>query len=84
MARKWDDWVEFNNVINDVLDKWEVDADVWSTPQETRGKMWIRKGTRRRIRYDWHERSTGWGQPLRIWNNGTDDQFVEEKEAANG
>jgi len=73
---EWDDWVAFHSVINDCLDKMKIDADIWSTPHDVKGKMWIRKGTQRRVKYEWEEKQTNHWQPLRIWNQGTPDQFV--------
>lgn len=77
---EWDDWVAFHSVVNDVLDAGNIDADVWSLPLEIKGRMWIRKGLKRRISYDYTDdydnswsRSTG--LPQRIWNEGTADQF---------
>lgn len=70
---EWDDWVEFHSVVNGVLDSLKVRADVWSNPQDVRGKMWIRKGSRARVRFDYEESPTAFG--VRIWNQGTDDQF---------
>jgi hypothetical protein len=77
---EWDDWVEFNGLVNDVLDEHGIDADVWSNPQETKGTMWIRKGQQRRLRYDYDDDFSGsWsrttGLPVRVWNEGTHDQF---------
>jgi hypothetical protein len=73
---EWDDWVRFHAVVNDVLDSLGADADVWSTPQDVKGQMWIRKGTSRRVRYDWEESFNRFGLPLRVWNQGTPDQFA--------
>jgi hypothetical protein len=44
------DWVEFNDHLNDVLDRFEVSARVYSTYVP----VTIRDGRRRRIRYDSH------------------------------
>jgi hypothetical protein len=77
---EWEDWVDFNNLVNAVLDKMKVKtADVWSVPQEaldTGKKMWIRRhGLGGRRRYDWDPQPSSFGRELRIWNHGTDDQF---------
>lgn len=75
---EWDDWVQFNNLINDWLDgDWKLkDSDVWSNPQDVNGTFWIRKDGKRRIQYDWE---SDWhsisGREIRIWNKGTPDQF---------
>lgn len=45
---EWDDWVEFNNRVNAVLDSKNIDADVWSLPHDVKGKFWIRKDNRAR------------------------------------
>lgn len=73
---EWNDWVEFNGLVNDVLDELRLDADVWSRPMETTGRMWMRKGKARRLRYDHTEQyQPGRFLPLRIWNHGSKDQF---------
>jgi len=70
------DWVEFHGVVNAVLNRLRVHADVWSTPTETRGKMWIRKDTRARVRYDSDTEYDVYGRAVHTWNLGTDDQFA--------
>lgn len=72
---EWDDWVAFHKIVNDCLDVLMLDADVWSTPQNARGRFWIRKGTQRRTRYDYTE-TTLYGRPARLWNTGSPDQFA--------
>jgi hypothetical protein len=74
---EWNDWVKFHGLVNKTLNKYRINADVWSTPIDVKGKMWIRKGTKARLRYDWTERYTNYGQTIRDWNQGTDDQFVK-------
>jgi hypothetical protein len=77
---EWDDWVQFNNLVNDVLDSLGVNADVWTNPQEPvdRGrKFFVRLGLSRRTRWEWNERP-GFGRPVRVWNHGTPDQFSRE------
>ena len=51
-----DDWVAFHKIINDVLDALGYPADVWSTPRECKGIMWIRKDNKRRYKYDYTEK----------------------------
>jgi hypothetical protein len=81
---EWEDWVEFNGVLNDVMDKLGVKADAWSVPMEAidKGKkMYIRRiENGRRHRYEWEEEYRGdlGGRSIRIWNHGTPDQFVQE------
>lgn len=76
---EWDDWVKFHNLVNRCLNRFHADADVWSNPADVRGKMWIRKGKQARVKWDWHEKySPGRSSPLRIWNQGTPDQFIKE------
>jgi hypothetical protein len=77
---EWDDWVQLHALVNDVLDELDIDADVWSEPNDVKGKMWIRKGMRRRVRYDYEDDYSGGRMlPLRVWNTGTDDQFVADQ-----
>ena len=73
---EWDDWVEFHSIVNGLLVELKISADVWSRPQDARGKFWIRKGLQARVRYDYEDDWRG-GVPIptRIWNLGTPDQF---------
>lgn len=73
---EWDDWVEFHGVVNNCIGLSGLEADVWSTPQDCKGPMWIRKGARPRVRWEYEEKVDRFGRPIRLWNQGTDDQFV--------
>jgi hypothetical protein len=42
-----EEWAKFNTWMNDTLDKEVVIADVWSTPFDVKGRLWIRRGERR-------------------------------------
>lgn len=72
---EWDDWVAFNSIVNKVLNRFKANANVWSLPHDVKGKMWIRKGTQARKRYDWDEKTDAYGRVVRYWNSGTPDQF---------
>lgn len=74
---EWDDWVKFHALVNRVLNRFKADCDVWSTPMDVRGKMWIRKGTNPRVKWDWTEDYNSMGLPIRHWNQGTPDQFLK-------
>jgi hypothetical protein len=78
---EWDDWVQFNDLVNDVLDGLRACAEVWSVPPEKMDKgkkFYVRRGRARRVRWDWEEQQTpGQWQALRIWNHGSPDQFAE-------
>lgn len=74
---EWDDWVRFHSLVNRVLNRFHVEADVWSQPRDARGKFWIRRGKVSRVRYDYEESGPSYN-PLRIWNTGTPDQFEKE------
>lgn len=73
---EWNDWVAFHKVVNTVLNKYKVNADVWSTPYDVRGKMHIRKGRVARKRYDYSEKINQYGMPVREWNQGDESQFT--------
>jgi hypothetical protein len=76
---EWDDWVAFHALVNKVLDRFKACADVWSRPAEAGSDMWIRRGLRSRVRWEWEDDWTGQAfRPRQIWNPGTDDQFGEE------
>lgn len=72
---EWDDWVAFHSLVNKVLNKFKVYANVWTLPFDVKGKMWIRKGLTARKRYEFNEESNKFGQIIRIWNPGDDSQF---------
>ena len=73
---EWDDWVAFHGLVNRVLNRFRSDANVWSTPADVRGKMWIRRGRLSRVKWDWEEKYEAVRfVPTRIWNQGTPDQF---------
>ena len=74
---EWDDWVKFHKLVNTVLNKHRINANVYSTPLDVRGKMWIRKGTKARLKYEWEEHVDNFGRIIRAWNQGTEDQFVK-------
>lgn len=77
---EWDDWVEFHGLVNDVLDDLKANADVWTNPPEKMDKgrkMWVRRGLRRRINWDYTVEYNALGRPLATWNHGTEDQFIE-------
>lgn len=76
---EWDDWVKFHNLVNRCLNRFKANANVWSNPPDVRGKMWIRKGLKARVRYDWDEKPSAYGNPIRVWNTGSDDQFIKNK-----
>ena len=46
---EWQDWLDFNTWINDVLDKYQVPATVTSL-----GSFTHRKGLQRRLHYSWY------------------------------
>jgi hypothetical protein len=72
---EWEDWVKFHNLVNRVLNRFRANADVWSTPMDVKGKMWIRKGRKARVNWNWDESFDRYGRAIRIWNQGTPDQF---------
>ena len=72
---EWEDWIKFHSLVNRCLNKFHADADVWSTPIDVNGKMWIRKGKSARKRYDWREVYNPYGQDTRVWNQGDASQF---------
>jgi hypothetical protein len=75
---EWDDWVAFHALVNRAL--LGIDADVWSMPLDIKGYMWLRKGRRVRVRYDYDEKFNTMGRAVRTWNPGTDDQFINEED----
>lgn len=81
---EWDDWVAFHKLVNATLNRLHTHADVWSTPADVRGKMWIRKGTLPRVRWDWTEDMDRYGRAVRTWNQGTPDQFKQAKVKVQG
>lgn len=72
---EWEDWVKFHAFVNRVLNRFRTHANVWSNPPDIRGKMWIRKGLKARVKWDWEDQWVG-GRRIQLWNPGTDDQFL--------
>lgn len=64
------DWIGFNDGLNDVLDKLNVEADVWSYNRECypSGQYFIRHGKKRRTLYDSVWLNSG---PV-LWERDTD------------
>jgi hypothetical protein len=79
----WYDWITFNNVINDALDECRLAADVWSKPQATRDKFYIRRGHKRRASYrvdtEWVDTRYG-GHETENWNCKSEAAFEEQRE----
>ena len=73
------DWIKFHRLVNATLNRMRVHADVWSTPADlllSGKKMWIRKNLSARKKYSWTESHSPYGgQPIRIWNQGTAEEF---------
>jgi len=72
---EWEDWIKFHAFVNRVLNRFRTHADVWSNPPDAKGKMWIRKGVKPRINWDWTDTWVS-GQRVQLWNQGTIDQFM--------
>ena len=66
----WEDWVNFHAVLNAHLDSRQVSADVWSTPFDVKGKLWIRKGKAARVEFAYEERVNSYGRITNIWDPG--------------
>jgi hypothetical protein len=71
---EWDDWVAFHTLVNNLLNQRHMSANIWTTPQDAKGKFWIRRGRQARLHYDYSEENYG-GRIIRVWNTGTEDQF---------
>jgi hypothetical protein len=57
---------------------------VWSSPQDAKGKFWIRRQNRARIEFRWEEYDNA-GRPGRRWDRGLnvdDGQYAPLKEGA--
>jgi hypothetical protein len=66
------DWVEFNDTLNDVLDMWQVSANVKSMI------CIIRKDTRRRTHYGMHAESNLGGRVFNEWNLDESDEHYAD------
>lgn len=53
------DWVAWNDMLNDFCDQQAIIADIWSTSFEFKGRLYLRKGRCRRVRYPSVENSNG-------------------------
>ncbi len=75
---EWEDWVKFHAFVNRVLNRFHCNANVFTTPHDVKGKMWVRKGLKARKRYDWtDEFNSRFNRTIRVWNQGTEDQFIK-------
>lgn len=77
---EWNDWIQFNHLVNRVLTRLRVSADVWSIPAEKLDKgrkFYARRGMKPRKHYDWEDsyRAPFFVIRVQIWNHGTPDQF---------
>lgn len=78
---EWWDWIEWNNLVNDVLDDLGVDADVWSLPHgmdiDQGKRFYVRRGRMRRYRYDYEHKVLHHFRPQGeyVANHGSPDQF---------
>lgn len=73
---EWNDWIKFHNLVNGCLNRFRTNANVWTNPQEVRGKFWIRQGLKARVKYDVKESYDTYGRRIQDWNLGTSDQFM--------
>jgi len=73
---EYNDWIEFHDIVNNVLDKMKLDADVWTDPRECTGRYWIRKGMNRRVNFDAEQIPSNHWAPQYKWDNGSASQFV--------
>ena len=64
------DWVEFNDIVNDLLDALTVAADVYSEPLETKGRLYIRLGRERAVHYNHVDFFGAYGLQGRAWAGG--------------
>jgi len=74
---EWEDWVRFHEVVNNVLDRYHVSADVTTAGADVdQGRLlFCRRGLKRRLRYDWTETSRSTFNAARPVNHGSLDQF---------
>lgn len=73
------DWVAFDDMLNDMCDKMEWEADIWSKSLEFKGKMIVRTGRRRRIRYRSECRITHGGWPHYQWDTTFHDEDFADR-----
>jgi hypothetical protein len=60
------DWVALDDMINDVLDRHRIAADVWSKGREFSGPYYVRRGRCRRTRYGLRVERSG-GRNFVLW-----------------
>jgi len=75
---EWSDWLAFHQLINRVCNRLRVSANIWTTPKETLdqgSRMWIRRGTQPRVRWDVEGHVNQYGRVEEVWNHGDDSQF---------
>lgn len=69
------DWIGFNHLVNDVLDRASIECDVFSYNNESlEHKYYIRRGRRRAIRFCWETQSRFFGNGVALWVNGDEQE----------
>lgn len=73
------DWVGFNAMLNDLCDAHAFDCDVFSYNREAscNGRYFIRRGTRRRVKYPFGETTRFGFRGVVLWEQGEDDCFED-------
>lgn len=68
------DWVDFNDSVNDLLDRFHVDCEVFSKPRELTRRLIIRKGKMRRLCYGMEAIQ---GTRFNIWVHDEDGVYAD-------
>lgn len=73
------DWITFHQVVNGLLNQRHTNANIWTNPLEKLDKgnrMWIRRGTQARIKWDVDGQVNRFGRIEETWNHGDSSQFI--------
>lgn len=68
------DWIAFNWLVNNVLDRFSLDANVTSGALADTRTFYVRKGTSRRMFYEYTYIGDD-DRPIPVWINGNEDYF---------
>jgi hypothetical protein len=77
----WQNWIEFHQVVNSLLNQRHCSANIYTNPPETLdqgNRMWIRRGMQARVRWDVEGHMNNYGRMEEVWDHGTPSQFTKE------
>lgn len=75
---EFNDWISFHKLVNGVLNRLKAHANVFSDPMECKGRFWIRKDLKPRVKFDSETDYDSYGRAFHKWDLGSDSQFEKD------